>query len=291
MNQLARCDLHCHSTESDGTLTPRQLVELARDLNLRSLSLTDHDTIAGVEEAKKAGEELGVRVLSGVEISVEYAGKTVHMLGYCFDAGAAKLQAELERLVRGRNERNVKIVQRLNELGLAVTLEEVEAEAGGKVVGRPHIARVLLRHGYVQTWEEAFDKYLARGAAAYFERLRFTPHDAVALIREAGGVAVLAHPKYVALHEGETLDDIVQSLVQAGLEGIECYYTEHTPEETAQYIELAKRYNLVITGGSDFHGDVKPEISLGSGTGALFIPDECADALVERARRHESKCG
>lgn len=279
----ARCDLHCHSTESDGTLTPRELVALAREIGLRSLALTDHDTISGVAEAQAAGAELGVRVLSGVEISVEYAAKTVHMLGYCFDAGAEKLRAGLDKLVGGRNERNAKIVARLNELGLPVTLEEIEAEAGGKVVGRPHIARVLLKHKYVATWEEAFEKYLARGAAAYFERLRFTPVDAVAMIREAGGVAVLAHPKYVALHEGETLEDIVRTLVDAGLDGIECYYTDHTPEETATYLELAKRYGLIVTGGSDFHGSVKPEIHLGTGTGNLFVPDECATALEERA--------
>jgi predicted metal-dependent phosphoesterase TrpH len=281
----ARCDLHCHTTESDGTLTPRQIVALAREIGLRTLAITDHDTIAGLAEGKAAGNDFGVRVLSGVEISVEYASRTVHMLGYCFDAGAEKLRAGLEKLVGGRNERNKKIVARLNELGMPVTLEEIEAEAGGKVVGRPHIARVLLRHGYVATWEEAFDKYLARGGAAYFERLRFTPVDAVALIREAGGVAVLAHPKYVALHEGETLEDILRTLVDAGLEGIECYYTDHTPEETAAYLELARRYNLVATGGSDFHGSVKPDIALGSGKGDLIVSEACADALVERAAR------
>lgn len=279
----ARCDLHCHSTESDGTLSPRELVALAAELEIRTLALTDHDTISGVEEAKAAGAEFGVRIISGVEISVEYAAKTVHMLGYCFDAGAERLRAALERLVAGRNERNAKIVARLNELGLAVTLQEIEAEAGGKVVGRPHIARVLLKHKYVSTWEEAFEKYLARGAAAYFERLRFSPVDAVAMIREAGGVAVLAHPKYVALHEGETLEDIVRTLVSAGLDGIECFYTDHTAEETASYLELAQRFNLVVTGGSDFHGAVKPEIQLGSGTGNLFVSDSCADALLARA--------
>jgi predicted metal-dependent phosphoesterase TrpH len=252
------------------------------------LALTDHDTIAGIEAARAAGKEFGVRVLSGVEISVEYAAKTVHMLGYCFDSGAELLRAGLDKLVGGRNERNAKIVARLNELGLHITLEEIEAEAGGKVVGRPHIARVLLKHGYVATWEEAFEKYLARGAAAYFERLRFTPVDAVALIREAGGVAVLAHPKFVALHEDETLEDVVRTLVEAGLDGIECFYTDHTPEETAQYLELARRYGLIVTGGSDFHGSVKPEIALGTGKGDLVVPDACADALLERASQRRA---
>jgi predicted metal-dependent phosphoesterase TrpH len=285
---MHRCDLHCHSTHSDGTLTPEELVQLARKLGLRTLALTDHDAISGVSQAIEAGRREGVRVLSGVEISVEYANKTVHMLGYCFDEGVDSLAHKLDELVRGRNERNVKIVRRLNELGLKVTLEEIEAEAGGKVVGRPHIARVLLRHGYVSTWEEAFEKYLARGAAAYFERLRFSPVDAVRMITEAGGVAVLAHPKFVALHENETLEDVVKTLVAAGLGGIECYYTEHSPEETEHYLELAKRYNLVVTGGSDFHGSIKPDIALGSGHGNLMVPDECADALIERAQRNQA---
>jgi hypothetical protein len=254
-------------------------------MELAAIALTDHDTISGLAEAREAGLEFGVRVLSGVEISVEYASKTVHMLGYCFDSGAGQLEAGLEALVGGRNERNAKIVGRLNELGATVTLAEIEAEAGGKVVGRPHIARVLLRHGFVSDWQEAFDRYLARGAAAYFERLRFSPADAVRMIRNAGGVAVLAHPKYVSLHEGESLEDVVRSLVDVGLSGIECFYSDHSAEETETYLELARSFSLIVTGGSDFHGDVKPDLQLGTGNGDLLVPVECADALEGFASR------
>lgn len=280
---MAACDLHMHSTYSDGTLTPRQLVERAKELELQAIALTDHDTFDGVEQAKQAGAELGVKVLSGVEISVEYASKTVHMLAYCFDSGADRLRQGLEKLVAGRTERNLKIVQKLNELGLPVSYEEILAVAGGKVVGRPHIANVLLKHGYVASWDEAFGKYLARGAAAYVERLRFSPVDSVAMICQAGGLAVLAHPKFVALKPGETLEDVVRALVDAGLKGIECYYSFHTPEETAAYLELARRYNLLVTGGTDFHGANKPDIEMGRGLGELHIPLSCAQGLEAAA--------
>jgi predicted metal-dependent phosphoesterase TrpH len=279
------CDLHLHSTASDGTFTPTQVVELAREKGLEAIALTDHDSLAGVAEAKDAGKRLGIRVLSGVEISVEYVSKTVHMLAYCFDAGSAVLQAAMAKLVEGRDERNRKIVKRLAELGMTVDYDEVVAEASGDVVARPHFARVLIRQGYVADMQEAFDKYLARGCPAYCERLRFSPDDAVALIREAGGVSVLAHPKFIVLHEGENLDDLVRTLKKAGLAGIECHYSLHSEEETAEYLELAERYDLIVTGGSDFHGDAKDGIEMGTGLGNLHVPVSCADALEEYAAR------
>lgn len=281
---MTTCDLHMHSTHSDGTDSPRRLVEMAREKGLAAIAVTDHDTFSAVEEAKAAGAELGVRVLSGVEISVEYAGKTVHMLGYCFDRGAQTLNQKLGEILKGREERNIQIVKKLNALGMEdLTYEEIAAEAGGKVVGRPHFAAVMIRKGFVKERQEAFDKYLAKGAAAYMDRLRFGPEDSVAMIREAGGVAVLAHPKLVRFPEGETLEDLVKSLVDVGLGGIECHYSLHTPEETQQYLELAKKYNLVVTGGSDYHGRNKPTISMGSGEGNLQVPIECADALEAAA--------
>ncbi len=277
------CDLHMHSTQSDGTDSPRRLVEMAKDQGLAAIALTDHDTFSGVEEAKAAGAELGVRVLSGVEISVEYGGKTVHMLGYCFDGGADTLNAKLGEILQGREDRNRQIVQKLQGLGMDITYEEIAAEAGGKVVGRPHFAAVMIRKGFVQERQEAFDKYLAKGAAAYMDRLRFGPEDSVAMVREAGGIAVLAHPKLVRFPEGENLEGLVQELVDAGLGGIECHYSLHTPEETQEYLRLAEKYNLVVTGGSDYHGRNKPTIRMGSGEGTLQVPLSCADALEAKA--------
>jgi 3',5'-nucleoside bisphosphate phosphatase len=280
---MAYCDLHMHSTHSDGTCTPRDLVAMAREKGLGAIALTDHDTASGIPEAQEAGRELGMRVLSGVEISVEYASKTVHMLGYCFDRGADKLREGLDRLVEGRHVRNRQIIARLNELGIPINYEQVVQESGGKVVGRPHFAMVMLRNGWVKEKQEAFDKYLARGAAAYVERLRFSPVDSVRLIREAGGVAVLAHPAFVSLHPHETLEDIVRTLVDAGLQGIECHYSLHTPEQTREYLEMAKRYGLIVTGGTDFHGSVKPAIEMGTGTGELRVPMSCAEELAQAA--------
>lgn len=276
------CDLHLHSTCSDGTLTPAQLVQRAREIGLSAISVTDHDTVVGVTEALAAGAEQGVAVVPGVEISVEYNSRTVHMLGYCFDVKGGGLKRGLDEIVAGRHERNRKIITKLNELGIEVTYDEVCAEAGGKVIGRPHFAALLIRKGYVHAKQEAFDRYLARGAAAYMERLRFSPEDSVAMIRNAGGVAVLAHPKYIPLRPNETLEDVVRSLVEVGLQGIECYYTMHTDQDTASYIELARRFDLMVTGGSDYHGGTKPEVELGVGHGNLRVPGECAKALLAR---------
>lgn len=277
---MSYCDLHLHSTHSDGSLTPRELVQMALQKKLSAIAVTDHDTVSGVAEAKAAGAELQLTVLSGVEISVEYGSKTVHVLGYCFEGGEQGLREKLEILVRGRDERNAKIVGRLNELGIGITLEDVEAEARGNVVGRPHFANVMVRRGFVADFQEAFDRFLAKGAPAYFDRLRFLPAHAIAMIQEAGGIAVLAHPKFVPLREGETLDEVVRTLVDAGLKGIEAYYSLHDDRETREYLELAKRYGLLVTGGTDFHGAVKSEILIGSGLGALQVPAECASALL-----------
>jgi predicted metal-dependent phosphoesterase TrpH len=272
-----------HSTHSDGTDSPRTLVEMAKERGLGAIAVTDHDTFSAWPEARAAGDELGVRVLSGVEISVEYAGKTVHMLGYCFDSGAELLREKLAVILKGREDRNIQIVKKLNDLGMDITYDEIAAEAGGKVVGRPHFAAVMIRKGYVTERQEAFDKYLAKGAAAYMDRLRFGPDDSVAMIREAGGVAVLAHPKLVRFPEGENLEDLVRALSDVGLGGIECYYSLHTADETETYLALAKKYNLVATGGSDYHGKNKPTISMGTGEGSLAVPISCAHELEGRA--------
>ncbi|MCX7019714.1 MAG: PHP domain-containing protein [bacterium] len=273
-----------HSTHSDGALSPRELVRMACGLGLDAIALTDHDTISGVAEAQSAGAEMGVRVLPGVEISVEYGSKTVHMLGYRISSGAAKLSKGLADIQRGRMERNHKMIARLNELGVPITYDDVEREAGGDVIGRPHFAKALVRLGAVAEFE-AFDKYLARGAPAYVDRLKFSPEDSIAMIREAGGVAVLAHPKYIIFPPDETLEMLVLRLKDCGMQGIECHYSDHTPEETEEYLALSRRHGLIVTGGSDFHDSVKPDIFMGTGRGNLRIPTSCADAVERGASR------
>lgn len=279
---MSYCDLQLHSTHSDGTETPRRIVELAREAGLKAIALTDHDTTTGLPEAHAAGRELGVEVISGVEITCEYGGKSMDMLGYCFDSGADQLQAELSRIQEGRRQRNLEIIGKLNALGHDITYEEVAAEADkadGKIVGRPHFATVMIRKGIVTERQEAFDKFLAEGGAAYVQKLAVSPQECVQMLKAAGGLAVLAHPKLVRFPKDKTIRDLLGDLKDAGLVGLECYYSLHSDEETAMYLELAREYGLLVTGGSDFHGGNKPEISVGIGMGNLRVPYECAAAL------------
>jgi len=279
------CDLQTHSTHSDGTDSPRRIVELASEAGLGAIALTDHDTTTGLAEAKAAGEEFGIRVISGVEITCEYGGKSMDMLGYCFDSGADQLQAQLAIIQEGRKSRNLEIIGKLNALGFDITYEEVAAEADkadGKIVGRPHFATVMIRKGIVQERQEAFDKYLAEGGAAYVQKLAVSPDECVEMLRSAGGLAVLAHPKLVRFPKDKSIRDLLTDLKAAGLAGIECYYSLHSDEETAMYLELAKEFDLIVTGGSDYHGGNKPEIRVGTGMGNLRVPMACAEALLNR---------
>ncbi|MDA8233472.1 MAG: PHP domain-containing protein [Clostridia bacterium] len=277
-------DLHVHTTASDGTLTPGELVALAREKGLRAVAITDHDTVDGVGEALEAGSRLGIEVIPGVEISVDHKGGEMHILGYYFNPQSPYLLEQLNLLQEYRNQRNPKMVDRLNQLGLKVTLEELEGEAGGKVIGRPHLASLMVKKGYVRTKQEAFDRYLATGKPAYFKKEKLTPAEGIELVTKAGGLAVLAHPKYLKeAAQPQQLAELLEELKGFGLKGIEAYYSAHKPKETACYLELAGKLGLVVTGGSDFHGANKPEINLGTGDGNLLIPDE----LLRGLKRNE----
>jgi predicted metal-dependent phosphoesterase TrpH len=275
-------DLHCHSTASDGTFAPSQVVALAVSSGLSALALTDHDTIGGVSEAAEAARKAGIDFLPGIEISCDVPRPaTMHLLGYGVDPQSAILHDLTQRLVQARDDRNPRIIQKLNELGVAITMQEVEAEAGGEVVGRPHIAAVLLRKGYVTSIKQAFDKYLGQGAAAYFDKERLTPGQAVGLVNESGGIAVLAHPVQLRTENDAQLDRIVKDLKDVGLAGLEAIHSDHDPALVEKYIRLADRFGLLKTGGSDFHGTNKKDIRLGVANGRR-IPREFFDALVER---------
>lgn len=284
---MSFCDLQMHSTHSDGTDSPRRLVELAVEAGLGAMALTDHDTTTGLPEARTAAAELGIQFISGVEITCEYGGKSMDMLGYCFDSGADGLQQKLARIQEGRRLRNLDIIGKLNALGHEITYDEVAAEADkadGKIVGRPHFATVMIRKGIVQERQEAFDKFLAEGGAAYVPKLAVSPEECVQMLKEAGGLAVLAHPKLVRFPKGKDIRDLLGALKDAGLAGLECYYSLHSPEETAMYLELAREFNLLVTGGSDYHGGNKPEIKVGTGMGELRVPMACAEALLAQRR-------
>jgi predicted metal-dependent phosphoesterase TrpH len=235
----------------------------------------------GLDVAAKRAAEVGVELVPGCEISCEVPKGTMHVLIY-FVQGGGPLEQELLRLQRARDERNERMLARLSdELGLPVTPEEVETEAGGKGIGRPHVAAVLVRKGVVGTIQEAFDRYLAKGQPGYVEKERLYPDQAIKLARESGAVPVLAHPLSLGL-EPAALDRSVGELAALGLGGAEAIYGRYTPEEREQVAALARRHDLVVTGGSDHHGTYKPDLRVGVGKGDLHVPDEVLEQLAAR---------
>lgn len=246
-------DLHTHSSASDGQYAPGQVVELARQAGVQCLALTDHDTVDGLDEAVQAGERLGIRVLRGVELGAK-EDRHLHILGL----GLAPICPAMETLCRtlkdSRAERKYRIVKFLAEKGIDIDLGEVEELAQGGLVARPHFAQVMVRHGYVSSMREAFDQYLDTDEYQRIERFKADAADCIAAIRQSGGRAVLAHPCQLNLSM-EALEALVKRLKEAGLEGLECYYPQHTPKMAAEYQALAEKYGLHITAGSDFHGE------------------------------------
>lgn len=271
-------DLHMHSSFSDGSYTPEELIAMAEEKGLYGVSLTDHDTTKGVPDFVRAAEGKSVRVMTGVEISAKFHGGTMHILGYGINPDDRFLQEHLEWIREGRTARNKEILNSLVELGFHITWEEVAGYAGDEVVGRPHFAMALIKHGYVNDKDEAFDKYLGKGKPGYAERRRFDPEDSIKLIHRAGGLAVLAHPFTLNLSSWALRKKLVE-LADAGLDGMEVYYSEHSPKLQKQYLKMAKDAGLIVTGGSDFHGAVNPDVSMGTGFGSLHVPDDVFDQL------------
>jgi predicted metal-dependent phosphoesterase TrpH len=271
-------DLHTHSTASDGKLTPAELMRHAKAMGVEVIALTDHDTLSGLEEAWEEAEKVGIELIPGVEISAENNPGTLHMLGYYVDPLDAELVETLSWLRGGRDDRNHMILVKLAELGCPLEWDEVAALAGGESMGRPHIATAMLNRGYVSSFNDAFDRYLGKGGAAYTDRDKMTPEIAVERIRSAGGRPVLAHPQTLSLSDDE-LSDLLGRLASMGLAGVEVYYYSHSEEETALYLSLAHKYGLIATGGSDFHGPGMIETRLGVGRGNMNIPRSVADDL------------
>ena len=308
-------DLHCHSTASDGTFSPAEVVRLAQQRGLSALALTDHDTIGGISEAAAEAKRVGIDFLPGIEISAEFPHPgTMHILGYGVDPQSEVLKDLTARLLEGRDNRNPRIIAKLNELGVSITMEEVERQAregnpaeksvpasGEKskwtsppdpnkplVVGRPHIAAILLRKGYVSSIKQAFDKYLAPGGLAYFDKERLTPRQALEMIRQSGGVPVLAHPIQLRTENDAQLERILKDLLDLGLMGLEVIHSDHNAELIDKYTALADRYHLLKTGGSDFHGTNKKDIDLGMANGRK-IPREYFDVLQEKIHHGDTE--
>lgn len=281
-------DLHTHSTFSDGTDTPAALVAQARARGLTAVALTDHDTVEGIPELLRAGREQGLTVVPGVELSVDAAvapGGHLHMLGLLIDPQCRELQATLAELAAERERRGERIVEKLRGLGIAVTAEELRAEAGEGAVGRPHVARLLMRKGHAASIQDAFDRYLGRGKPAYADKQKLNEAEAINLIHRAGGLAILAHAHLMKYPDYPAAEAKVLALLELGLDGFEVYYPGMPGEYTRGLLALARTHNLAVSGGSDYHGANKPDVRLGEGDGSLRIPEEVLDNL--RARQRE----
>ncbi|MBT8201174.1 MAG: PHP domain-containing protein [Acidimicrobiia bacterium] len=273
-------DLHSHSHFSDGSASPTDIVEEAVRLQLTALALTDHDNLDGIDEAKRAAEQSGLHLVSGIELSCAWQPGGLHMLVYFLEPGRGPLQDRLAKLQSSRSNRNHEIVARLNTLGMQITMRDVEIEAGGTGIGRPHIAQVLVNGGVVDTISEAFDRYLAKGRPAYVERDRLEPEEAIELAAESGAVTSIAHPHTLGLSADE-FQPRLNRLRQVGLAGIEAYYSEYDPFERRQMVEVAETIGLIPTGGSDYHGTYKQGLELGRGFGDLSVPDDTVEQLQQ----------
>jgi predicted metal-dependent phosphoesterase TrpH len=269
-------DLHCHSIFSDGTSSPEELLELARQAGVTALALTDHDTTDGLARFLSASSA------AGIELSAEAGETPLHLLGYFFDPADVALQSTLDWVRAGRTERNVQILEKLNRLGYAVTHDDLTRQAGDRLVGRPHFAAALIEKGYFKHREKIFRQLLGKGKAAYADRRRLSPTQCIAAIRRAGGVAVLAHPGQMKL-SSRPLRRLVKQLKEQGLGGVEVWHPTHAPHQSTAFLRLCADFDLAASGGSDFHGKLTPDLQIGRGFGELCVPEEALERLRARA--------
>ena len=278
---MSRVDLHIHTTVSDGCFSPAEIVYKAIDLGLRVISVSDHDTVNGIPEALNSAQDFpGLLVIPGVEISTDVSQGEIHVLGYYIDYKNPQLIAKLEQMRNSRVVRARKMVEKLCALGLKIEWQRVQELASGSTIGRPHVAAALLEKGYIKTFKEAFDRYISRNGPAYVERDKMTPVEAVKLIIEMGGLPVFAHPLTFAEYEKMTGE-----LVNAGLVGIEAYYKGSTLEEIDRMVALSRKFNLIPTGGSDYHGIEIDEVPIGG----VEVPMESVERLIKLAKERGLK--
>lgn len=272
-------DLHTHSTASDGSDPPARVVELAAESGLEVVALTDHDTQEGIPEAQATADRIGIELIPGVELSLQYDRGGMHLSVLWLTPGSGPLQDRLQALQDGRGSRNERIVELLSAAGMPVTIEEILEEAGGGSVGRPHIAAVMVRKGFVPDIQTAFDEWLGSGKPAYVGRLRLEPEEGIGLARESGAVPILAHPHTLNITTAVDMSELLTRLRDAGLVGLEAIYSTYHAHERAGYADLARRFGLEVSGGSDYHGTYKPGLNLATGYGDLVIPSELVDRL------------
>ncbi len=288
-NEHGGIDLHLHSTASDGTATPSEIIRQAQEQNLRAIAITDHDTVDGSKEALSLGIPPSVKFLTGVEISASppaalNCSGSFHILGYALKLDDVELIKTLAVLQKARKNRNPGIIRRLNDLGFNFSLSDVKADVGQAQLGRPHIAQFMVKMGFVDSIDEAFNKYLAQGKPAYQKKVRIDCQQALDVINGAGGLPVLAHPYLLGLKRDTDLEKLIIVLKGMGLKGIEVYYPGHPPRKTAFYARIAKKHDLLMTGGTDFHGFLTPDIQMGTGKGQFFVPYSLYEKIISNPR-------
>ncbi|MDW7771718.1 MAG: PHP domain-containing protein [Desulfobulbaceae bacterium] len=274
-------DLHLHSHYSDGTLSPTALVEMAVEADICGIALTDHDTVEGIEEFLQAAAETGITAIPGIEISSSFRGYSLHMLGYGIDHRDSELQVSLERLQHGREKRNREIIARLQGIGLDIQIEELDVLSGFGQTGRPHIARLLTLKGIVTSMDDAFRLYLRKEAPAWAGRFIYTAEESIAMIHRAGGLAVLAHPGQITPRP-YSMSLFIRELVRLGLDGVEVFYPGYSPKVRKGLKDIAARHKLVITGGSDYHGNNKPYATMAGKKNRFCPPRSLFDLLLKK---------
>ncbi|PID40647.1 MAG: phosphatase [Proteobacteria bacterium] len=281
----AGIDLHVHSTASDGTLSPSDILTRAVELGLSAISITDHDTLDGAKTALTVGIPPVLQFTTGIEISAAapdgYHLGSVHILGYGIDPNDKPLNELLQHLIHARQQRNPQIIDQLNAMGMDVNMADLADVAGNGTAGRPHIARLLVQRGMATSINDAFDRFLGKNKPAYVDKYRAPMQTAIEAIDHAGGVAVLAHPILNGITDPAAFERFLVTLKSLGLKGIEAIYPDHSEAVTAEYLRLARKHRLLITGGSDFHGDVTPGIQMGTGNGDMHVPFSLFEALTE----------
>jgi predicted metal-dependent phosphoesterase TrpH len=283
-------DLHVHSTASDGSLTPSEILAMAVQLGLKAIAITDHDTLSGSIAAIAGGIPSTLRFLTGIEISAGApdgfrVNGSVHILGYGVDHDHSALNELLQVLKRARENRNPQIITRLNALGMDLDTDALARIAGGATAGRPHIAQLMVKKGMAASIDEAFDRFLGKNRPAYVEKFRVPMAEAIGTINDAGGLAVLAHPYLNGLTDPTTFETFLLTLKSMGLKGIEAIYPGHSESTTAAYCRLARKHNLLVTGGTDFHGEVTPGIRMGVGDGSFHVPYSLYEKLKAQLGR------
>ena len=279
-------DLHVHSTASDGTFSPSELVRYALSKGLSAFALTDHDSVAGLDEALEAANGTSLEVIKGIEFSTVWQSKDIHIVGLDIDPKHPDFKTHLEQFLSSRDTRNVRMIKKMQKDSIGISMEQMQERFGDTVLTRAHIARFLMEHGYVTQMSEAFDRYLSPGCPYYIEREKITPQMSVSLITSTGGIPVLAHPMLYHLSDAQ-LKELILALKPLGLMGIEAVYSTYSEEETTYVRNLAYETDLCLSGGSDFHGANKPGLDLGCGYGQLTVPYEFLDRLRERRQHYE----